>query len=379
MPQRRPPKKAQEQYHLARASPALAPPLAPVADLLAWYDRTRRRLPWRALPGERADPWAVLVSEIMLQQTTVATVKGRFNGFLHRFPTPAALAEADMDEVLHAWQGLGYYRRARALKACAEAVMTRHGGRVPDELEALLELPGLGPYTARAVASIAFDRPVVPVDANVARVVGRLIALELPPARAVRRLQEAADTLAHAERPGDVAQALMELGALVCLPRAPGCLVCPWRDACAAHATGEPERYPGRAEAKARQERHAVGFLLERPDGAILFRRRPDQGLLAGMMELPSTDWLPEPPGSAEIRAAAPASGEWQMLPGTVRHLFTHLDLSVRLLRGRIGHTPPEGVWASPANLAGLALPTLTVKLLRHGGAWVGKGGKGVR
>lgn len=354
-------------------------PVAPLPELLAWYDRTRRILPWRALPGAWMDPWAVLVSEIMLQQTTVATVKGRFAPFLARFPTPQALAAASMDEVLHAWQGLGYYRRARALQACAQAIAADHGGAVPGELDSLLRLPGLGPYTARAVAAIAFGQPVVPVDANVARVLGRVIALEQPPARAARRLQAAADTLADPARPGDVAQALMELGALLCTPRTPSCLLCPWQHACTAFASGQPERYPGRPEVKARARRFAVAFVLERADGALLFQRRPDKGLLAGLMELPSTDWQEEPPGDSHVREQAPADIDWQVLPGEVRHLFTHLDLSIRLVRGRLRGAAPQGIWATAAAFAELALPTLTVKLLRHAGAWPNAGSKGSR
>ncbi|WP_027133734.1 A/G-specific adenine glycosylase [Geminicoccus roseus] len=354
-------------------------PVAPLPDLLAWYDRARRTLPWRALPGARMDAWAVLVSEIMLQQTTVATVKGRFSAFLDRFPTPPALAAASMDEVLHAWQGLGYYRRARALKACADALTAEHGGAVPPDLTTLLQLPGLGPYTARAVAAIAFGQPVVPVDANVARVLGRLIGLELPPAGAARQLQAAADTLADPARPDDVAQALMELGALVCTPRAPSCLLCPWQEHCAAFASGQPELYPGRPVKKEREVRFAVAFVLERSDGAILFRRRPDSGILAGMMEIPSTPWQPAPPDEAEIRRAASGEAHWEALPGEVRHLFTHLDLSIRLLRGRLRGTGAGGIWAAPEEFGELALPTLTVKLLRHARVWPGAGSKGSR
>ena len=351
--------------------------IAPVADLLDWYDRARRRLPWRAMPGEAVDPWTVLVSEIMLQQTTVATVRGRFAGFLARFPAPGALARASMDEVLHAWQGLGYYRRARALKACAEAIEARHGGNVPSDLTALMNLPGLGPYTARAVAAIAFAQPVVPVDANVTRVIGRLIALEVPPAKAVRRLQTAADSLAGRARPGDVAQALMELGALICTPRAPSCLLCPWRSSCLAFRSGRPERYPGRPVDKERAARFAVCFLFERADGAFLFRRRPDTGLLAGMIELPSTAWQAEPPDAAQVRDAAPAPVDWIESARKVRHRFTHLELSIRLMRGKGSGTVQSGIWATPNGFAELALPTLTVKLLRHAGVWPRMGHRG--
>ncbi|HEX2524965.1 MAG TPA: A/G-specific adenine glycosylase [Geminicoccus sp.] len=351
-------------------------PVASVIALLTWYDKARRKLPWRALPGEAADPWAVLVSEIMLQQTTVATVRSRFTPFLQRFPTPSALAAASMDEVLHAWQGLGYYRRARALKACAEAVVAIHGGVVPGDLPALLDLPGLGPYTARAVAAIAFNRMAVPVDANVARVLGRVIALELPPARAARTLQAAADTLADPIRPGDVAQALMELGALVCSPKVPSCLICPLQSDCRGFASGEPERYPGRPEVKERGARFAVMFLLEDPNGAFLFRQRPATGLLAGMIELPSTPWQAEPPDAPQVRDAAPIDAAWQEVPGEILHQFTHLDLSMRLMRARITASSPPGIWMPPEGFSTLALPTLTVRLLRHAGIWPEAGSK---
>lgn len=350
------------------------PPAAMMAALLDWYDRARRDLPWRARPGMSADPWAVLVSEIMLQQTTVATVSARYAGFLARFPTPHALADASVDDVLHAWQGLGYYRRARALKACAEALVERHGGRVPDDLAALMALPGLGPYTARAVAAIAFERPVLPVDANVQRVLARLIALDRPSAGAIPLLQSVADQLASPVRPSDAAQALIELGALVCAPAAPACLLCPWRPDCAAHATGEPARFPPRAEEKMRNVRHALAFLLQRPDGAILFRRRADKGLLAGMIELPSTEWLAAPPDDATVEAAAPARVDWRPVDGEIRYLFTHLELHVRMLRGRLdGAVRPDGIWAGRETFAALALPTLTLRLLAHAGIAVGQ------
>ena len=354
-----------------------AEPIAPIADLLEWYGQARRQLPWRAMPGETADPWSVLVSEIMLQQTTVATVRGRFGAFLARFPTPGALARASMDEVLHAWQGLGYYRRARALKACAEAIEARHGGTVPNDLAALMNLPGLGPYTARAVAAIAFAQPVVPVDANVARVIGRLIALEVAPAKAIRRLQTAADSLADRARPSDIAQALMELGALICTPQAPSCLLCPWQSSCLAFRSGRPERYPGRSVDKERAARFAVCFLFERPDGTFLFRRRPDTGLLAGMIELPSTVWQTEPPAEEQVRDAAPAPVDWIESAREVRHLFTHLELSIRLMRGKGSGSVLPGIWATPAGFAELAMPTLTVKLLRHAGVWPDTGRRG--
>ena len=265
------------------------------AALLTWYDRARRELPWRAAPGATADPWHVLVSELMLQQTTVATIRGRFAPFLTRFPTLQALAEAPLDEVLHAWQGLGYYRRARSLHACAQAVVERHDGGLPLDLERLLELPGIGPYTAAAIAAIAGNRPVVPVDANAERVLARLFAVETPLPAARPRLRALAGTLAATARAGDFAQALMELGALVCTPRRPACPTVRGSPGARPPRAGEPAAYPRKDARAARSPRHAVVFVLVRDDGAILFRRRPETGLLGGMIELPSTPWLAEP------------------------------------------------------------------------------------
>ena len=353
----------------AEPTPALAAPARLLREtLLAWYDRARRDLSWRAAPGVAPDPWHVLVSELMLQQTTVATVRSRFGPFLARFPTLASLAEAPLDDVLHAWQGLGYYRRARALHACAQAVAARHGGRLPLDHDTLLELPGIGPYTAAAVAAIAGERPVVPVDANVERVLSRMLALTTPLPAARPRLRAVAATLASPSRSGDLAQAVMELGALVCTPRRPACLACPWRGWCRAAALGEPERYPPQAARKERTALFANAFLLERTDGAVLFRQRPETGLLAGMIELPSTPWLADPQAAAgAVGPSLPADARLVVIPGRVRHLFTHLDLSVAVMRGRLS-TRSDGLWVKPDGFAALALPTLTKKLLRHAG-----------
>jgi A/G-specific adenine glycosylase len=310
----------------------------------------------------------VLVSELMLQQTTVATVLGRFGPFLERFPTLEALAAASLEEVLHAWQGLGYYRRARALHACARTVVEQHGGLLPLEAAALEALPGIGAYTAAAVAAIAGGRPVVPVDANVERVLGRMLAVETPLPAARPHLRKAAQALAGEERAGDLAQAVMELGALVCTPRRPACLACPWRRWCRAAAQGEPESFPRLAPRAAKGRRHATAFLLERADGAVLFRRRPLEGLLGGMIELPSTPWLEDPAEATKaVAAAAPADTAWMPVPGEVRHVFTHLELTVRLVRGA-APGPEDGMWARPFRFHELALPTLTRKLLRHAG-----------
>jgi A/G-specific adenine glycosylase len=352
----------------AAAGPQLpADPALLRRALLDWYDRHRRRLPWRALPGLAADPYAVLVSEVMLQQTTVATVRPRFGAFMSRFPTPAALAAADLDAVLHAWQGLGYYRRGRALHACAQALVGRHGGRVPADPAALAALPGVGAYTAAAVAAIAFDRPVVPVDGNVERVLARLVALESPLPGARRTVTSQAEALAGGGRAGDLAQALMDLGAALCTPRRPLCLACPWRSWCVAAATGRSAELPLRAERATRPLRRGTAFLLLRPDGAMLLRRRPPTGLLGGMIDLPATPW--ETGAAPDYLAAhAPGPAAWCLLPGAVRHVFTHFALELRLARGLLDGAAPGGLWAQPADLAALALPTLARKVLAHAG-----------
>ncbi len=302
----------------------------------------------------------------MLQQTTAATVARRFPAFLARFPTPAALARAEPEAVLHAWQGLGYYRRARALQACARAIEAEHGGRVPDDPASLARLPGLGAYTAAAVAAIAFDRPALPVDGNVVRVGARLLALEAPPAVARRLVAAALAPLARGTRPGDLAQALMDLGALVCRPRAPSCPGCPWRTACRAHAAGTAETLPLRRTARSRPEATTVAFLLRRADGAILLRRRPEGGILGGMMELPCSPWGPPAPLDAHLRYA-PQEGPWEPVAGEVCHVFTHLVLRARLVRAE-ARRALDGAWFRPEELDRAALPTLTRKLLRLGG-----------
>ena len=335
------------------------------AALLAWYDRHRRDLPWRAAPGQPPDPYRVWLSEIMLQQTTVATVGPYFDQFVARFPDIRALAAASLDEVLHAWQGLGYYARARNLHACAREVVAAHGGGFPDDPALLRALPGIGDYTAAAIAAIAFDRPVAAVDGNVERVVARLFAERTPLPRAKARLRALAASLVPEQRAGDFAQAMMDLGAALCTPRSPRCVLCPWRADCAAAALGIAEDLPVQTEKPERPLRHGVAFWLTRADGAVLLRRRPEQGLLGGMIELPSTDWRETPWDAAEAVTAAPAATDWRALPGTVRHGFTHFRLELGLLAGTTTD-PIAGIWAKPAEFKDHAFPTLTRKLVKH-------------
>ena len=335
------------------------------AALFAWYDHQRRDLPWRSPPGRRPDPYRVWLSEIMLQQTTVVTVIPYFDRFVARWPDIHALAAASLDEVLHLWQGLGYYARARNLHACACAVATRHGGRFPDDPAALRALPGIGEYTAAAIAAIAFDRKVAAVDGNVERVVARLCA-ERESLPAVKpRLRALAAALLPNERAGDFAQAMMELGAVICTPRRPRCVLCPWRGECAAAALGIAEELPVPAAKPERPLRHGVAFWLSRGDGAVLLRRRPDKGLLGGMIELPSTPWRAMPWTIAEALGAAPVAAEWTALPGTVEHGFTHFRLDLALVAATTDE-PVAGIWAKPEEFKDYALPTLTKKAVRH-------------
>jgi A/G-specific adenine glycosylase len=340
-------------------------PRPDAAALLAWYDRHRRDLPWRARPGETADPYRVWLSEIMLQQTTVVTVAPYFVRFVARWPDIRALAAASLDEVLHEWQGLGYYARARNLHACARAVVERHDGRIPDDPTTLRGLPGIGDYTAAAIAAIAFDRRSAAVDGNVERVVARLFAVEEPLPQAKPKLRALATAMAPERRAGDFAQALMDLGAVLCTPRRPRCVLCPWRADCAAAAAGIAERLPARAGKPERPVRYGIVFWLVRDDGAVMLRRRPEKGLLGGMIELPSTPWRDTPWDAAEAIPAAPMATAWSALPGTVQHGFTHFRLELALMAGRTA-APPEGIWARPDEFKNYAFPTLTKKLVNY-------------
>jgi A/G-specific adenine glycosylase len=283
-------------------------PVASASDLLRWYDRHRRRLPWRAEPGETPDPYRVWLSEIMLQQTTVGAVIPYYERFVSRFPTVQALAAAPLDTVLSAWAGLGYYARARNLHACARAVAA--SGGFPADLAALQALPGIGAYTAAAIGAIAFGIPAVPVDGNVERVASRLFAIEAPMPAAKPAIREAAARLgadpAARARPGDFAQAIFDLGAGVCTPAAPGCAVCPWLAACAARRLGLQASLPRKAPKKDRPMRYGVHFWLTDDRRMVLLRTRPYQGLLGGMTELPGTPWRDTPWSMAEALGDAP-------------------------------------------------------------------------
>lgn len=352
-------------------------------DLLAWYDRHARRLPWRMPPGAagedgrplRADPYRVWLSEVMLQQTTVAAAVPYYRAFLERWPTVDALAAAPLDDVLTVWAGLGYYARARNLHKCALAVSGDHGGRFPESEAALGTLPGIGPYTAAAIAAIAFDRRATPVDGNVERVVARLFAVAAPLPKAKGELRRIAEGLTPTRRPGDFAQAMMDLGATVCLAKRPRCLACPLASHCAARAAGIAEELPRRTAKAPRPTRHGVAFWVVDQAGSVLLRRRPEEGLLGGMMELPSTPWREAPWPAEAARRKAPTktlgADGWTALPGVVRHTFTHFHLELTVWAGRASGIAPsivgvEGRWVPLDGLAGEALPSVMRKVVTH-------------
>jgi len=350
--------------------PAHQRPAPPVADrLLAWYDRHHRELPWRVNPadglaGRRPDPYHVWLSEIMLQQTTVEAVKRYYRAFVARWPTVTDLAAAPPDDIMKAWAGLGYYSRARNLKKCADAVAGGFGGVFPDTADGLRALPGIGAYTAAAIAAIAFDRPEPVVDGNVERVVSRLFAIATPLPSAKAEIRGRTAELTPARRPGDFAQAMMDLGATICTPRRPACILCPLNEGCAALAGGDPELYPVKAEKTERPARRGAAFVAVRDDGAVLLRKRPERGLLGGMAEVPTTEWTARRDGATNV-SAAPFSAQWQRA-GAASHVFTHFSLELVVFRADCADiAPPAGYWWSPApTLMSEALPTVMKKVI---------------
>jgi len=349
------------------------PPPAPdrAALLLGWYDRHRRRLPWRAEPGARSDPYRVWLSEIMLQQTTVKAVGPYFEKFTARWPDVAALSAASLDDVLRMWAGLGYYSRARNLHACAVAVLRDHGGAFPDTEEGLRTLPGVGPYTAAAIAAIAFDRRTMPVDGNIERVVARLFAVEEPLPQAKPRIQALAATLLGPVRAGCSAQALMDLGATICTPKKPACALCPLNEGCAARARGDQETFPRKAPKKTGALRRGAAFVVRRGDD-VLVRTRPTKGLLGGMTEVPTSEWRAGHEDDEALQAAPVLKGvsRWHRRAGVVTHVFTHfpLELVVYTAAAPPRAPAPGGMrWVKIATLADEALPNVMRKVLAHG------------
>jgi A/G-specific adenine glycosylase len=355
------------------------------ALLLAWYDRHRRRLPWRPAPGGRTDPYAVWLSEIMLQQTGVKTVGPYFEKFLARWPDVAALGRASLDNVLRMWAGLGYYSRARNLHACAVAVLRDHGGVFPDTEEGLRALPGIGPYTAAAIAAIAFGRRTMPVDGNIERVVSRLFAVDEPLPQAKPLIQNLATTLLAEtragdeksragdveSRAGDSAQALMDLGSSICTPKKPACALCPLNNGCAARARGDQETFPRKAPKKSGELRRGAAFVVRRGD-ELLVRTRPEKGLLGGMTEVPGSHWLAAQDDEAARRQAPRLKGvaRWHRKAGVVSHAFTHfpLQLVVYIANAPARARAPDGMrWIPIATLKSEALPNVMRKVIAHG------------
>lgn len=334
--------------------------------LLAWYDRHRRVLPWRALPGEQADPYAVWLSEIMLQQTTVTAVKPYFEKFLSLWPDAAALARAPVDDIMKAWAGLGYYSRARNLHACAKMVAQDFGGVFPADEAQLRTLPGIGPYTAAAIAAIAFGQRAVVVDGNIERVVTRLFRIETPLPRAKVEIRAATHAITPDMRAGDFAQAMMDLGAGACAPKKPACMLCPLADTCAAHKAGDAASFPRRVPKAARPQRFGAVFYLRRADGHVLLRTRPPRGLLGGMSEFPGSEWQV---GNWPVDAisAAPLKTRWKKLNLQVEHVFTHFALRLDVYAGEAnaGVTAPDGMrFVHEDGLADEALPSLMRKVI---------------
>ena len=368
---------AERQLELRRERTATSSDVGPHLSgaLLDWYDRERRDLPWRAGPGRKPDPYRVWLSEIMLQQTTVKAVIPYYHEFLRRWPSVEALAGASLDEILAAWAGLGYYSRARNLVRCARAVVAEHGGEFPGSEQALRALPGIGPYTAAAIAAIAFGEPATAVDGNVERVVARLFAVTQPLPAAKPELRRLAQRLTPVRRAGDHAQALMDLGATICTPKRPSCLMCPIARSCSARAQGIEAHLPMRAAKPERPLRRAVAFLALRADGRVLLRQRPEAGLLGGMLEVPSTDWAGAlPPVEAALREV-PALGDWRATPGVVTHTFTHFRLEALVYRAhvpaKVGLTTwadaPRCQWVPRRDLDRAALPSVMRKIIAHG------------
>jgi A/G-specific adenine glycosylase len=323
--------------------------------LLAWYDAHARALPWRSPPGAPPpDPYRVWLSEVMLQQTTVAAVKPYFERFLARWPTVETLAAADDAELMAAWAGLGYYSRARNLLACARAVVRDHGGRFPASAAELRRLPGIGDYTAAAIAAIAFNEPATVVDGNVERVIARLFAIEeaMPAAKPLIRAQAA--RLTPADRPGDYAQAMMDLGATICTPRRPACAICPVRTHCLAFAQGRPDAFPVKPAKSAKPHRRGYAFWIE-ADGQVLLVTRPPKGLLGGMRALPDAPNLQD----------APIAADWDVIDRPVRHVFTHFSLDLSVAIASTSRFDFEGEWWPIDRLREAGLPTLFDKAAR--------------
>jgi A/G-specific adenine glycosylase len=378
----------------AKPRPTQSPELL-AEQLLGWYDRHRRELPWRAKKGKRADPYHVWLSEIMLQQTTVAAVAGYYRKFLERWPTVEALAAAPLDDVLAGWAGLGYYARARNLHKAAGVVARELGGKFPRTAEELRTLPGVGTYTSGAIAAIAFDQREAAVDANAERVLARIYAVEDPMPGAKPVLRKLGQALAPEKRAGDLVQALMDLGATICTPKRPACANCPWTESCEGRKKGIAETLPRKGPERVRPLKRGAAFIVRDAKDRVLVVKRPEKGLLGGMLEPPLGPWTEAFPSRAEAMLQAPFRGEWTKRAGFVKHGFTHFELEIEvyvmLERGTserglpartredfaegAGKMPAlrrdrfssDAIWLPIDKLKDAALPTVMRKIIAHG------------
>ena len=336
--------------------------------LLRWYAVDKRALPWRAVEGETPDPYRIWLSEVMLQQTTVAAVRPYFEKFTALWPSVRQLAAAEEAEVMRAWAGLGYYARARNLVTCARKVTEEHGGRFPNSEAELRKLPGIGRYTAAAIAAIAFGRRAVVVDGNIERVVSRLFAVKEPLPSSRPKLYALTDRITPSEACGDFAQAMMDLGAAICTPRGPSCNICPLAADCRARLEGRPEAYPVKAPKQCKPRRQGVAYWLQHGDHVLLVRR-PARGLLGGMLALPSGDWSGNAgPGEAEPGEGAPGAADWKEA-GAVEHVFTHFALKLRLLCAEASRRC-DGIWWPIDRLEDAGLPTVFAKAAARAAGW---------
>lgn len=337
-------------------------------NLLAWYDKHHRTLPWRISPadgkvGVLPDPYHVWLSEIMLQQTTVTAVKPYYEKFLNLWPSVSDLAETSSESVMQAWAGLGYYSRARNLKKCAEFIENEYQSHFPNNETELIKLPGIGPYTAAAIASIAFQQPVAVVDGNIERVFARLFEIDTPLPQAKVPIKEKVARHLSKTRPGDFAQGLMDLGSSICTPKKPNCLLCPLRDMCKASKHGTQEKYPIKAPKKIKPKREGAAFVIEDKDGAIYLQKRPETGLLGSMSEVPTTDWNSNQNGATNIQAA-PFRADWQD-KGQIRHVFTHFELTLTVYHANVSKRPIlNGWWSTKSAIVDEALPNLMKKVI---------------
>lgn len=334
--------------------------------VIDWYDNTRRHFPWRAEPGKIPNPYHVWLSEIMLQQTTTSTVISYFTFFIKKWPTVESLAKATLDEILHSWQGLGYYARARNLHKCAEFIVKDFQGHFPQSESDLLKLPGIGPYTAAAITAIAYDTQTSPVDGNIMRIMTRLYELKTPIPAGVPQVKSYLSRLVPDRRNGDFVQALMDIGATICTPNEPECKICPLKPSCLAFRTNSQHLFPVRPIKPPRPIRHAVIFWIEDTMGRILMQKRPEKGLLGGMMEFPSTPWVDQQWALNHIDDYKPIAFKAQEVEGHTEHTFTHFHLVMKILRGKYDGNDKEGLWVAQDQFKDYALPTVMKKVVKH-------------